>query len=118
MPKAQRAKGNRGERATATEIREAFVELADDIKRGWQAARGDNAPDIEGVPGFWIENKTLKKFNTAPLDQAVEASAGKGVIPFAVIRPDRKDPVVMIRWFDFLGILQDVIDGKLEAKNV
>jgi len=101
--RGRRNKGKVGERQTATDLREKFPWLSEGIKRGWQTRAGADDPDVI-FPGYWFESKKLKRFTTAPLDQAISDSKGRGV-PVAVIRPDRKKPVVMMLWSDFLVLL-------------
>lgn len=112
MGRAQRAKGCRGERATAQDIRETFPEIAETVRRGWQTRLGGDAPDVI-VPdelGLWIENKCGKQPNIRQaLVQAVTESKGRG-IPIAVVRDDRKDPTVTLLWSDFLRILRERFD--------
>lgn len=105
MGMRSRRKGKKGERATATEIREALPELAGQVRRGWQSRRGDDDPDVIGLPGTWLEIKTGKQPNPrAALAQAIEESKGRG-IPIAVIRDDRKEPFAALRWPDLLAII-------------
>lgn len=110
MGRFGRQKGKRGERATATDYRDMFPELASRIKRGWQTREGDDDPDICGVPGWWTENKTLAKFNTSPLDQAARDAKERGE-PLAVIRANRKEPIAMLKWRTFLRMLRLVYDA-------
>lgn len=103
MGKMQRDKGKRGERATAKEISEV---LGVDAHRGWQARDGADAPDIVGVPGWWIENKAGK--NLAPkaaLKQADE-DRGKDDVPVAVLRYDRERPMAIMYWEDLLFLMK------------
>lgn len=114
MPKMQRDKGKVGERKLATEIREAFPELAGLIRRGWQSRQSDDECDVTGMPGVWFESKFGKKPNArAALAQAIEESeaavaAGKRgrAMPIAVIRDNRKDPFVCMRLDDFFVLLR------------
>lgn len=99
-----RRKGKVGERMLAADLREAFPELAEQIRRGWQAREGDDDPDVLGVPGFWFESKFIARYNTSALDQAREAAKGRGT-PIAVIRANRKQPVAMLDWADLLRLL-------------
>lgn len=107
MGKAQREKGKRGERATVNEVKDAFPWLGEAIKRGWQARAGDDAPDVDGVPGIWIECKAGAKPNPrAALQQAIAAC--KTRVPVVVIRDDRKEPFAVMRWPDLLRLLASV----------
>ena len=105
MGLSQRQKGKRGERATAAEIRAALPHLADRVRRGWQSRQGDDEPDVI-LPGYWIEVKHGRQPNVrAALRQAVDDSAGRGVVPVAVVRDDRREPFAVIRWADLLALL-------------
>lgn len=102
MGKMQRDKGKRGERATANEITEA---LGIDCHRGWQARDGSDAPDVVGLPGWWVEVKAGKMLGPkAALLQAEKAACGKDK-SLAVLRYDREKPMVILRWSDFLAML-------------
>jgi hypothetical protein len=105
----QRRKGKRGERATATEIREALPELAARVRRGWQARDGADAADViaPGLP-YWIEVKSGRKPNPrAALEQAREAvrKARSDDVPVAVIRDDRSTPFAVLPWDALLRLL-------------
>lgn len=115
MSRSQREKGKRGERMLCTDLREALPHLAGQICRGWQSRAGTDQPDIDGVPGFWIESKFGAKPNVrAALEQAIsDQSAARcpqpGAIPVAVLRDNGKDPFVAMRWSDFLVLLRKLM---------
>ena len=98
--------GKRGERKLATELREAFPDIADDIRRGWQSRNGDDEPDVVlPIPGYWLEHKSGAKPNPrAALSQAIQDSGGRAM-PIAVIRDDRKAPFAVVRWSDLLSLM-------------
>jgi hypothetical protein len=103
MGKAQREKGKRGERATAKEIAERF---GVDAHRGWQARDGADAPDVVGLPGWWIEVKTGKNLSPkAALEQA-DAARKKDDVPVAVLRYDRQRPMAIMFWEDWLFLVE------------
>ena len=109
MGKSQRDKGKRGERNTVNEIKAAWPGLADAVKRGWQAREGYDAPDVDGVPGLWIEVKTGRKPNPrsalVQAEEAMNACPGRADdVAIAVIRDDWEEPFVALRWRDFLAI--------------
>ena len=109
MGKAQREKGKRGERATAKEIAERF---GVDAHRGWQARDGADAPDVVGLPGWWIEVKSGKALAPkAALKQADEARKPEDV-PVAVLRYDREKPMAIMYWEDLLFLMQKGGVGK------
>lgn len=112
MAKFSRDKGKRGERNTASELREYFPEIEGVIRRGWQAREGDDEADVIGLPGYWFEVKCGKSIQILKaLEQAYEASAkDEHSMPVAVIRPDRKRPVAVLYWSDFLIIIRRIFD--------
>jgi hypothetical protein len=76
--KLSRRKGKVFEREVAAGYREIF---GAQVKRGWQAREGHDAPDVENVPGFWPEAKHHQRVNyRAALEQAEEAAA-KAMMP-------------------------------------
>ena len=107
MGKASREKGKRGERKLANELKQAFPELADGIKRGLQSRGGGaEVADVVGVPGFHFEHKSGKAPNPrAALKQAI-ADAQPGAMPIAVVRDDRCPPFAVLRWEDLLCVLK------------
>lgn len=104
MGKLSRRKGHAFEREIAAELRE----MGFNAKRGLSQARGGGAEeaDVVGLPGFHLECKRGKKPNPrAALSQAIE-DAKPGETPVAVVRDDRSDAFVVLRWEDFLRMLQ------------
>ena len=111
MGKAQREKGKRAERATAKEIAERF---GVDAHRGWQARDGADAPDVVGLPGWWIEVKSGKALAPkAALEQA-DAARKPDDVPVAVLRYDRQRPMAIMYWEDLLFLMQK---GGVGAKS-
>lgn len=104
MGKLSRRKGHAFEREIAAELRE----MGFNAKRGLSQARGGGAEeaDVVGLPGFHLECKRGKKPNPrAALSQAIE-DAKPGETPVAVVRDDRSDAFVVLRWEDFIRMLQ------------
>lgn len=102
MGKLSRTKGRKFEQDIARVFRDAGYPTA---KRGWQSRLGSDAPDIEGVPGLWIECKHHHRVNMREaLAQAMEASSGTNVTPIAICRDDRTDAVVVLSLPDFIKI--------------
>ena len=104
MGRPSRDKGKRGEREVAAILRAAGF---DGVRRGWQSRAGSDDPDVIGLPGFWIEvgfGRTIRP--RAKLAQAVEASAGSGLIPVSVTRGALRDDdwVVTLTLDDLIGI--------------
>jgi hypothetical protein len=77
-----------------------------DARRGAQSRKGSDAPDVMGVPWFWIECKVGKSPNAAAaLAQARDACGQEELWPIAVIKRDRQDPYVCIGLTDFMHIV-------------
>ena len=106
MGKASRDKGQRWEH----EVRRRFEAIypGRTITRGWQAAAGGNAPDVDGTD-LWIECKAGKRVNPrAALDQAQKDTDGRPCL--AVIHDDSPGggkPArewVAMSWNDFVRV--------------
>lgn len=119
MGRFSRMKGKRGERKTAEELREVFPEFSEKIRRGLQARLGHDEPDILGIPGVHVEVKTGKQPNPrAALQQAIrDAREGDRGVPVAVIRDDRKEPFAILRWSDFLVMLQTWVRREVDEDD-
>ena len=102
MGKAQREKGKRGERATAKEIAE---KLGVDAHRGWQARDGADAPDVVGLPGWWVEVKSGKALAPKAALQQADDARGQHDVPVAVLRYDRERPMAIMFWEDLLHLI-------------
>lgn len=97
-----RRKGHQFERDVANMFRDHF---GDEVKRGWQAARGDAEPDVV-VPGLWIECKRGKRTNVkAALRQAIEDSDGRGM-PVAICKDDQEEATATLRLEDFVALFE------------
>ena len=106
MGKASREKGKRGERWLAHQMRLALPECAEHIKRGWQTrgAKGTAEPDVH-APGVWLEMKSGKKPSPrAALAQAEADSCETGLMPVAVIKDDRQEAFIVMRFGDWLEL--------------
>ena len=57
--KLSRMKGKVFEREVARDLRAIYGEQ---VKRGWQAREGTDAPDVENVP-YWVECKHHQRVN-------------------------------------------------------
>jgi hypothetical protein len=76
-----------------------------DIRRGIQTRDGEEAADVEGVPGLWIEAKAHRRVNLrAALAQAI-AAAPPGRKPVVIGKDDRQRPVALMLLDDFLALL-------------
>lgn len=109
MGKAQREKGKRGERATAKEIAERF---GVDAHRGWQARDGADAPDVVGLPGWWIEVKSGKALSPKAALVQADTARKQTDVPVAVLRYDRERPMAIMYWEDLLFLMQNAGVGK------
>jgi len=95
-------KGKAWERRVAALLR---GELGIDARRGQQARDGGDAPDVVVDLPFWIECKHGRQPNVrAALAQAIEASDGR--TPVAVVKDDRREPMVVLRLRDALAWLR------------
>lgn len=110
MGKRSRTKGRRFEQNTARALRPLYP----NAKRGLAQTRfgAGEAPDVDGCPPWWIECKHGKKPNLrAALSQAMTAMAEAGreqdQWPIAVCKDDRKEPIVVMRWADFLELVTE-----------
>jgi hypothetical protein len=98
-----RRKGHDFERELARRFRDALG--GPDIRRGLQTRDGDEAADVEGVPGWWIEAKAHRRVNhRAALAQAI-AAAPPGRKPVVIGKDDRQRPVAVMLLDDFIDLL-------------
>ena len=120
MGRLSRTKGAGFERKVASAFRTAgFV----DARRGLSQTRnGSEVPDVEGVPGFWIETKHRIRCNTqAALAQANASRAAARIYgdpkrPVAITKDNRAKPVATMLFTDFLVLLIQL--RKAEARAV
>jgi len=114
MGKMQREKVKRGEREFAEELRAAVPQFANQIKRGLQSRDGREAADVDGLPGFWFENKQGAKPNPRAALKQAQAAAFADQIVAVRIRDDRQDPFFVLPAKDFYTLLSgwfDWLDG-------
>jgi hypothetical protein len=103
MSASQRTKGHTFERQIANELKEIFP----NARRGLQYRDGGECPDVEGTP-FHIECKRGKKPNPrAALAQAI-GDADESRVPVAVIRDDRAEAFIVMRWDDFKNMIGEM----------
>lgn len=107
MSKRESDRGKRGEREVCAILRAAGYE----VRRGWQSRQGSDDPDVVGIPGVWLEvgfGRTIKP--RAKLAQAIEASAGRDVLPVAITRAaSRDDWIVTMTLDDFVALVLPLI---------
>jgi hypothetical protein len=100
----QREKGKRFEREVARAFREALP--GTDPHRGQQARDGADAPDVVGVPAFWIEAKHRGVLAPeAALRQAQAANSEPSCWPVAVLKRNRGEAFVCMDLGDFLELV-------------
>jgi hypothetical protein len=97
----------RGTTSSAPVRRElAGVFGQDLVRRGLQYRDGTECADVI-APGLWIECKAQRQTNPrAALAQAVRAADGRALKPVAICKDDRRPPVVMMRFEDFLALVR------------
>ncbi|MCP4677703.1 MAG: hypothetical protein GY854_19740 [Deltaproteobacteria bacterium] len=97
-----RQKGHSFEREVASELRKIFPEA----RRGLQYQDGPTPPDVTGTP-FHVECKRGRRPNPrAALKQAIN-DAAPGVVPVAVIRDDRAEAFICMRWSDWMDFVRE-----------
>ncbi len=104
--KLSRNKGKVFEREIARDLRGIY---GNQVKRGWQAREGTDAPDVENVP-FWVECKHHRKVNVrAAVAQAradVEA-AGRELPILVVVKDNGQPPLAVVDWEVMLKLLKN-----------
>lgn len=113
MSKYQRDKGKRWEQEVARRFREVLPEA--EIKRGWQARKGEDAPDVD-VPGWWVECKVGAAPPLMPALEQARRGCPPDRVPVAVCKRDREGPVVVLDLDRFLELVRRAgSGGRLEA---
>lgn len=103
MSKTSRTKGKTFEQWVARKLRAIY---GDGVKRGWQARRGDDAPDVYAGP-WAIECKHRRVLAIPQAMQQAIANAS-GLTPLVVSRPHgaREEQIlVTLLWPDFLRLI-------------
>jgi len=115
--KASRRKGHDFERSLVRLFKDAFSGSPVTILRGLQAARSFE-PDVR-LGRFWIEAKVgARPRPLAALDQAQLGACGygrPGDVPVAVVKVDGQDPVVLMRFKEWIELVQDAGGPKPES---
>lgn len=103
-PGGARAKGIAFELAIAKDLRAIWPEA----KRGLQArGGGEEVPDVD-VPIFHVECKHgILPNPRAALLQAIRDSEQNGKIPVAIVKDNRKKPIVVMRYADWLEVMTE-----------
>ena len=106
MGKLSKIKGKVWEQAVALYFRTVMPK--EDVRRGWQARSGADAPDVSAGP-FWVECKVGARPNgSAALLQATD-DAPKGRIPIAVCKRNQTAPGEVPHRYVVIG-LEDFLD--------
>lgn len=104
---SSRRKGRRGEQEVATILRAGMPEIADAICRGWQSRLGHDAPDVCGLPGFWLEVKTGRQPNMRAAFKQAQRDAKGRAFPVAIVQDDyARERMCVVGLSDFLRILR------------
>jgi hypothetical protein len=125
-----RNKGKVWERWCADYFRKLFPAFAKDIKRVLVQARdGAEAPDLVGVPYFWVEAKHRKRVNlqaalrqadgarkaqakrvakrtTLPLDEMAGVTKEIGKLPLVLARDNNSPPIIAMYAEDFARLFK------------
>ena len=107
-------KGKVGEREVANMLkRQGFA----DARRGQQHSGGEDSPDVVGLDGYHIEVKRTEKFRLWDAMEQAENDSGEDNIPIVMHRKSRKDWVVVIGAYDFLGMVRLIEEQKKQIIN-
>lgn len=108
MGASQRRKGANFERELAARWRARWPTLG--TKRGiGQMRSAAEVPDVDGLPGFWVEAKCGAMPNPrAALAQAQAACGERPLWCVAVVKDDRRPPFVALTLEDFEDILGEL----------
>jgi Holliday junction resolvase len=109
MSLMQRRKGKTWEREVARTFRDAMP--GTDPHRGQQCRDGGDAPDVVGVPGFYIECKHRAAISAEAALKQAEASCPPGQWPLAVLKRNRSEPYVAMRLSDFVDLCSEWFAG-------
>jgi nucleotide-binding universal stress UspA family protein len=109
--KLSRTKGKVFEREVAADLRAIY---GAQVKRGWQAREGTDAPDVENVP-YWVECKHHQRVNVrAAVKQARDdVKKSKRELPILVVVKDNgQSPLAVVDWSLFVSMLKQLEDAK------
>ncbi len=101
-----RRKGHQWERDVVRLFATIFGSV---VRRGLQFRDGSDAPDVVGVPGWWIECKKGRRPNpVGALRQAIIAAGSSLLRPVAICREDGSEPTATLLLADFILLLRQV----------
>jgi hypothetical protein len=107
-------KGREFEREVAKRLADIFGKRF--VRRGVTARTASSPADVV-VPSLWIECKAQRRTNPrAALRQATGGGRAEGRWPVAVCKDDRKTPHVMMMLDDFLALLREWHERKVEDR--
>ncbi len=88
------------------------------VQRGLQYRDGADAPDVVGVPGWWIECKKGRRPNPlGALRQAIAAAAESKLRPVAICRADGREPTATLLLADFILLLREAREPDSHAEG-
>ena len=100
-----RRKGHQWERDVVRLFAAVFGSV---VRRGLQYRDGVDAPDVMGVPGWWIECKKGRRPNPlGALRQAIQAAGQSKLRPVAICREDGREPTATLLLADFILLLRE-----------
>jgi Holliday junction resolvase len=105
MPLNSKRKGARGERELAAALRAWGHGNA---RRGQQFKGTEDSPDVQGLPGFFIEAKFTESLSLYPALERAVVEAGHGTIPVVMHRRRGKQWVAILRLDDLMKLIAKV----------
>lgn len=104
--KSRKSKGRKLQQLVRDDILDRFPILEkDDVRSTSMGAAGEDiqlSPKAREWFPFTVECKARASFAIYPM---FEQAAGKNHTPLLVIKADRKDPLVVLNWNDFLDLV-------------
>ena len=102
MGKMQRTKGASFEREI---VKDLVAKGYDDAKRNLEQVR-EGGGDIN-LPGYLLECKRYANIAVYKWLEQAEKAKKDGQIPVVVARGDRKEPIAILYWSDFMGMMDN-----------
>lgn len=112
-PGGARAKGHAFERWVAAQLREAAPGC--DAKRGFQTRGGGKEEADVMVPLLHIECKHGAKPNPRAALAQAENDCPESKWPVAIVKDNRKEPFVVMRFDNWLALAADYMKGERDA---
>lgn len=98
-----RQKGAAAEREVANILKDRGF----DAHRGQQFHGGGDSPDVVGLPGFHLEVKRVERGGVYDWMDQAQRDAALDSVPLVVHRRSKKPWVVILRFDDFLNLLEN-----------